>query len=64
MKARLIRDLISKAEEIADLKTWTSERLESLTRSAKEDDLALLSETPADLDALVQRLRISDGNIH
>lgn len=61
MKGRLIRDLISKAEEITELKAWTSERLESLTRSAKEDDLALLSEVPADLDALVQRLRISDG---
>jgi hypothetical protein len=56
---RFIRDLVAKAEELAQLKTWTTSRLESLTSSAKEDDLELLTEFPvADLDALVQRLSL------
>lgn len=55
-----MRDLISKAEEIAELKAWTSERLESLTRSAKEDDLDVLKESPEDLDVLLQKLKLND----
>lgn len=56
---RFIRDLVAKAEELAQLKTWTTSRLESLTSSAKEDDLELLTNFPvADLDALVQRLSL------
>lgn len=49
---------MAKAEELAQLKAWTTEQLESLTSSAKEDDLELLTELPVDLDALVQRLSL------
>lgn len=59
LKTRLIKDLVSKAEEIAELKTWTTERLESLTRLAKEDDIEVLSQPPTDLDTLIQRLSIN-----
>lgn len=56
---RFIRDLLAKAEEVTELKTWTTAQLESLTGSAKEDDIGLLTEFPiADLDALVQRLSL------
>jgi hypothetical protein len=54
----LIKDLVIKAEEVTGLKAWTSERLESLTRLAKEDDLELLAEPPTDLDVLVQKLSL------
>lgn len=59
LMTKLIRDLVEKAEQVTELKAWTSERLESLTRSAQEDDLESFEQLPDNLDASIRRLSIA-----